>query len=131
MALTNEYIIQRLKEKFGEDLFTFQESYGMLELVAPKEMNLKVLNFLYDDAQLQFRFLTDLTGVHFPNRTGEELAVVYHLHNLQSNCRIRFKVHASVNQPEVLRLLVYSPLLIGWKERPMTFLEFNLWDIQI
>ncbi|NDB54073.1 MAG: NADH-quinone oxidoreductase subunit C, partial [Chitinophagaceae bacterium] len=57
MALTNEYIIQRLKEKFGEDLFTFQESYGLLELVAPKEMNLKVLNFLYDDAQLQFRFL--------------------------------------------------------------------------
>lgn len=101
MALTNEYIIQRLKEKFGEELFTFQESYGLLELVAPKEMNLKVLNFLYDDAQLQFRFLTDLTGVHYPNCTGEELAVVYHLHNLQSNCRIRFKVYTSVDQPDV------------------------------
>ncbi len=101
MALTNENIKQRLAEKFGETLFEVQEMVGMLEFAAPKEQNLKVLNFLFDDAQLQFRFLTDLTGVHYPDRKGQELAVVYHLHNLKDNVRIRFKVYTSIEQPEV------------------------------
>lgn len=101
MALTNEIITERLKEKFGEQLSGFSTPYGMLEFEAPKEINLKVLNFLYDDPQMQFRFLTDLTGVHDPNLAGRELAVVYHLHNFNDNIRIRFKVFTSVQQPDV------------------------------
>lgn len=101
MALTNEHIKQRLVEKFGEQVSGFGEPYGMLTFEAPKEMNLKVLNFLYDDAELKFRFLTDITGVHYPDKIGQELAVVYHLHNLEDNVRIRFKVFANVNQPDV------------------------------
>jgi NADH-quinone oxidoreductase subunit C len=60
-----------------------------------------VLNFLYDDAQLGFIFLTDLTGVHYPDQKGRELAVVYHLHNLKENIRLRFKVFTGVDQPDV------------------------------
>ena len=88
MALTNEIIQKRLSEKFPEQLSGFEEPYGMLTFQAPKELNLKVLNFLYDDEELKFRFMTDLCGVHYPNRKGEELAVVYHLHNLEDNVRI-------------------------------------------
>jgi NADH-quinone oxidoreductase subunit C len=73
----------------------------MLQFEAPKEINLKVLNFLYDDAQLGFIFLTDLTGVHYPDQKGRELAVVYHLHNLKENIRLRFKVFTGVDQPDV------------------------------
>ena len=101
MALSNEHIKQRLVEKFGDQVSGFEEHYGMLTFEAPREMNLKVLNFLYDDAELKFRFLTDITGVHYPDKTGHELAVVYHLHNLEDNVRIRFKVFANVNQPDV------------------------------
>lgn len=101
MALTNEHIKQRLVEKFGEQVSGFGEPYGMLTFEAPREMNLKVLNFLYDDAELKFRFLTDITGVHYPDKTGQELAVVYHLHNLEDNVRIRFKVFTNINQPDV------------------------------
>lgn len=101
MALSNEHIKQRLVEKFGDQVSGFEEPYGMLTFEAPREMNLKVLNFLYDDAELKFRFLTDITGVHYPDKTGHELAVVYHLHNLEDNVRIRFKVFANVNQPDV------------------------------
>ncbi|HRE36952.1 MAG TPA: NADH-quinone oxidoreductase subunit C [Chitinophagaceae bacterium] len=101
MALSNEHIKQRLVEKFGDQVSGFEEPYGMLTFEAPREMNLKVLNFLYDDAELKFRFLTDITGVHYPDKTGQELAVVYHLHNLEDNVRIRFKVFANVNQPDV------------------------------
>lgn len=98
--LTNEHIKQRLTEKFPE-LTGFEEPYGMLTFEAPKELNLKVLNFLYDDEELKFRFMTDLCGVHYPSDKGRELAVVYHLHNLEANVRIRFKVFTNIEQPDI------------------------------
>lgn len=101
MPLTNETIQQKLTEKFGESLTDWQEPYGMLTFTAPKDSNLKVLQFLFDDELLQFRFLTDLQAVHYPDRTGEELAVVYHLHNFVDNVRIRFKVYADIKTPDV------------------------------
>jgi NADH-quinone oxidoreductase subunit C len=101
MALTNEIIKQRLVEKFGEQVSNFEEPYGMLTFEAPKDLNLKVLNFLYDDEDLKFRFLTDLTVVHYPAYIGRELAVVYHLHNLVDNIRIRFKVFTDISKPDV------------------------------
>ena len=101
MALTNEIVKQRLIEKFGDQVSGFVEPYGMLTFEAPKEMNLKVLNFLYDDQELKFRFLTDLQAVHYPDNKGRELAVVYHLHNLVDNVRIRFKVFTDINTPDV------------------------------
>jgi len=99
--LTNEHIKQRLIEKFGEQLSGFEEPYGMLSFEAPKELNLKVLNFLFDDAELKFRFMNDLCAVHFPGNKGRELAVVYHLHNLSDNIRIRFKIFTDINTPDV------------------------------
>jgi len=99
--LTNEIIQQKLTEKFGDVLTDWKEPYGMLTFTAPKEMNLKVLQFLFDDADLKFNFLTDLQAVHYPDNKGAELAVVYHLHNWVDNIRIRFKVFTDINQPDV------------------------------
>jgi NADH-quinone oxidoreductase subunit C len=101
MLLTNDIIKQKLTEKFGEQVTDFTEPYGMLTFSAPKDLNLKVLNFLYDDTQLKFRFLTDLCAVHYPDQKGKELAVVYHLHNLEDNIRIRFKIFTDINEPGV------------------------------
>ncbi len=101
MELTNNYIKTRLTEKFGDQVSDFVEPYGMLTFTAPKEMNLKVLQFLYDDPELRFRFLTDLQAVHYPDNKGRELAVVYHLHNLTDNIRIRFKIFTAIETPDV------------------------------
>ena len=101
MALTNEIIKTRLTDKFGEAITGMEEPYGMLSVTVPCEQNLKVLNFLYDEPELGFRFLTDLTAVHFPDRKGEELCVVYHLHNLLENIRMRVKVYTPVEKPDV------------------------------
>ena len=99
--MTNETIKQKLSDKFGDQLTGWEEPYGMLTFSAPKEINLKVLQFLYDDPEMKFQFLTDLTAVHYPLNIGNELAVVYHLHNLVENVRIRFKIYADINQPDV------------------------------
>jgi NADH-quinone oxidoreductase subunit C len=116
MALTNQYIQEKLTEKFGDLVSNFQEIYGMLTFEAPKEANLKVLQFLYDEESLQFRFLTDLCAVHYPDKVGSELAVVYHLHNLIDNVRIRFKVFTSVTNPDVFTVSqLFSAA--NWMER--------------
>jgi NADH-quinone oxidoreductase subunit C len=101
MVLTNDYIKQRLIEKFGELVTNFSETYGMLTFEAPKEMNLKVMTFLFDDEELKFRFLTTLCGVHYPEQKRREIAVVYHLHNLVDNIRIRFKIFSDINMLDV------------------------------
>src|SRR5436190_10624004 len=101
MEMTNENIQQKLTEKFGDQLTEWNQPYGMLTFTAPKDLNLKVMTFLYDDPELKFTFLTDLTAVHYPDRKNEELAVVYHLHNLVYNIRLRMKVFAPVAQPDV------------------------------
>ena len=116
MVLTNEVIKQRLIEKFGEQVSNFEEPYGFLTFEAPKELNLKVLNFLYEDEDLKCRFLTDLTAVHYPAYKGRELAVVYHLHNLVDNIRVRFKVFADINQPDIFTATqLFSSA--NWQER--------------
>ena len=101
MPLNNEKIQQILTAKFGDQLTDWQAPYGMLTFTGPKEMNLKVLQFLFDEPELGFRFLTDLQAVHYPANKGQELAVVYHLHNLVDNIRIRFKVFTDITQPDV------------------------------
>ena len=116
MSLTNDHIKQRLIEKFGGGVTGFGEPYGMLTFESPKDLNLKVLQFLYDDAELRFQFMTDLQAVHYPGQTGRELAVVYHLHNLVDNIRIRFKVFTDINTPDVYSATsLYSAA--NWMER--------------
>jgi len=99
--MNNQIIRQKLTDKFGDQLTGWEEPYGMLTFSAPKEINLKVLQFLFDDPELKFQFLTDLTAVHYPSNIGGELAVVYHLHNLVENVRIRFKIYTDINKPDV------------------------------
>jgi NADH-quinone oxidoreductase subunit C len=116
MGLTNDQVKQKLTEKFGETLSEWEEPYKLLTFRAPAEMNLKVLQFLYDDEELHFHFLTDLTAVHYPNRKSEELAVVYHLHNLKSNIRLRMKIYVPIDKPDVFTA---TQLFSGanWMER--------------
>jgi NADH-quinone oxidoreductase subunit C len=114
--VTNETIQQQLQQKFGDQVTNFQQPYGMLTFEAPKEMNLKILQFLYDEPQLKFQFLTDICAVHYPDNEGNELAVVYHLHNLVDNVRIRFKVFTAAERPDVFSA---TALYAGanWMER--------------
>ena len=99
MPLTNQTIEESLTNKFGETISGFHDPYGMLTFEAPKNDNLKVLQYLYDE--LGFRFMTDLCAVHYPDNKSAELAIVYQLHNMHENVRIRFKVFTDIQVPDV------------------------------
>src|SRR5690606_10543534 len=115
MSLTYDILKEKLTAKFGEQV-GYDEQYDMLNVTVPAEMNWKLLQFLYDEEDLKYRFLTDLTGAHFPERVGEELNVIYHLHNLEDNIRLRVKIYVPVEKPDVFTT---TKLFAGanWMER--------------
>lgn len=113
--MDNAFIQTKLEEKFGEQVSGFEEPYGMLTFETTEENNIELLRFLAD-SELGFGFLTDLTVVHYPDNKGRELVVVYHLHNLIANIRIRFKVFLDSNMPNI-RTATTLYESANWQER--------------
>lgn len=104
-----------LENKFS--FFTnWEEQFGLVTATIPAEKNLGTIKDLYEDEQLKFRFLTDLTVVHYPDRKDEELCVVYHLHNLEDNIRLRLKAYVPISKPDIESA---TPVFSGanWMER--------------
>jgi len=115
MSLTYENLRQVLSDKFG-DSAVYEESFGMLSVTVPSAQILKLLQFLYENEGMGFRFLSDLSGVHYPERQGEEFCVVYHLHNLVENVRLRVKTFVPAEKPDVFTATKVFPGA-NWMER--------------
>ncbi len=114
--LTQEAIQQKLEAQFPGQLSNFVDNYGILTFDAVKESNLKVMNFLIENKELNFSWLNDLTAIHYPDRVGEELAVVYLLQNLQTRTRLRMKCYVPVAKPDIFTASSIH-LSANWQER--------------
>lgn len=114
--MTNDTIQQKIQDKFGAAVKGFEAPYGMLTFEIAADKNIELLQYLYDEPDLAFRFLTDVTVVHFPEDKGRELAVVYHLHNLVDNVRIRFKSFIDILDPQINTATVLYESA-NWQER--------------
>jgi len=89
--ITNEELLNSLNAKF-EGLFTVVgEPFGLLTIDTTRDHIIDVLTFLKTDAALQFIYLTDITAIHYPEQE-KQIGVIYHLHSLVNNVRIRIKV---------------------------------------
>lgn len=63
-----------------------------------------------------FIYLTDICAAHYPEKVGAEFEVIYHLHNLIENQRVRLKVdlaESDINIPTLTVLFVGA----NWMER--------------
>jgi NADH-quinone oxidoreductase subunit C len=89
--ITNEEIVGLITAKFGATLVIHGEPYGLLTVETNREQIISLLTFLKEDATLKFGFLTDITAIHYPE-LEKQIGVIYHLHSLQNNIRIRIKV---------------------------------------
>jgi NADH-quinone oxidoreductase subunit C len=106
----------KLQGTFGDDIISSEIMRDFPVFTVKKDRIEDVVKYLYDDPELQFCFLTDLCGIHFPNNKGQELGVIYHLHNLQKNWRIRMRIFFSDTDVEVPSLTtVFSAA--NWMER--------------
>ena len=99
--LDNKFVFDKLREKFGESIIGYEENFELIAIYGDKEYNLKILQYLYDEEELAFRFMTDLTAVHYPNQIGEELIVTYLVYNMQKNFHVRLKFALDINKPDI------------------------------
>lgn len=84
-----EDILVELKKQFSGMISKVSEPYGFLTLEVKKEKVKELIFFLKNT--LGFGFLTDICGIHYPENQEKELGVIYHLHHLVDNFRIRLK----------------------------------------
>ncbi|SFC57433.1 NADH-quinone oxidoreductase subunit C [Parapedobacter composti] len=98
--LSNERVVECLNKRFEGRFSQLEEAYGLLTIETNKEDILDVLELLKTDEELQFIYLTDITAVHYPE-LPKEFAVVYHLHSLVNNIRIRIKVFLEGTYPAI------------------------------
>ncbi len=102
MALETANIQEKIDQKFGANVLDFQTQHGIFSFEATSEVIHDVIRFLKEDADLNFHFLTDLCGIHYPdNDVNHQFAVVYHMHNWVENVRIKIKTYLNGNNPEV------------------------------
>lgn len=116
MSLNLEYIQNKLNTRFNNDVSEWDEQYGIISFRVAPLKNLEVVQYLFQEKDLAFQFLTDITAAHFPERKGEELCVVTHLHNLTDNVRLKIKAFVNIEQPDTYSLV---PQFLGanWMER--------------
>ncbi len=94
-------------------------AYDELIVTTRRDAVVKVLTFLRDDVNCQFRQLMDICGVDYPQRE-ERFEVVYNLLSLTHNFRVRIKVRTDEDTPVPSVTGVFSSA--GWFER-------EAWDL--
>ncbi len=84
-------LIEKLKQRFGADILDSHSNHGNDTIVVSRERVLDIMRALHDEADLDFEFLIDVTGV---DRFGREprFEVVYHLKSIAHGCRLRVKI---------------------------------------
>jgi NADH-quinone oxidoreductase subunit C len=113
--IANEVLLQKLTDKFPGLVTETGADFGLLTVETGKDVITDVLTFLKTDAALQFIFLTDLTAIHYPE-LEKPIGVIYHLHSLTTNTRIRIKVFLTL---EDLHIPTATTIWDGanWMER--------------
>lgn len=83
---------------FGSDLLKTENPDGISTFTIRSNAVIPVIKYLKE--QLGFTFLTDLCGIHYPE---QELpfGVIYHLHNFNTNTRVRVKAFIPAGDPKI------------------------------
>tara|TARA_B100000315_G_scaffold260653_1_gene323730 strand:- start:718 stop:1371 length:654 start_codon:yes stop_codon:yes gene_type:complete len=105
--------------ELGDAVASTEIINGELVLHTSRDALIKVMTFLKDDVNCQFKLLMELCGVDYPERE-ERFDVVYCLLSLTQNTRIRVKVSTDETTPVPSLTSVYSSA--GWWER-------EAWDL--
>jgi NADH-quinone oxidoreductase subunit C len=110
----NEQTIAIVKQQFESEVMLIEEPYQFLTISLKPEKIIEIIQYLHDNAETQFQFLTTLCGIHYPDQN--QIAVMYQLHNMRTNQKVRLKIYLPQTKPE-------TPTLTGifaaanWMER--------------
>ena len=109
-----ERVLGVLRAKYEDEILHVETPYNFLTVTLRKENIVEIIRYLYDHPETKFQFLTSLAGVHYPEL--KQIAVVYQLHNMVSNERLRLKIYLSEEHTITQTL---TPVFAGanWMER--------------
>lgn len=113
--MTNALVLEAINREFPDAVVQSSEPYGFLTIELKKSEIKKVIHHL-KESSFDFNFLTDICGIHSPENEAKELGVIYHVHALVSNFRLRLKTFFPKDDAEVESL---TDLFAGanWMER--------------
>ena len=110
---------EALAENFGSAILSTKTALDELSVHVETSEIQKVLVFLRDDINCQFKLLMELCGVDYPERENR-FEVVYCLLSLSRNIRVKIRVSANERVPVPSVTGVFSSA--GWWER-------EAWDL--
>ena len=99
---------------FPQDVISTEIKLGELMVRTRAGAIVRVLTFLRDEVNCQFKMLVDLCGVDYPERENR-FDVVYNLLSLSHNRRVRVKVETDEDTPVPSIVGVFS--VANWFER--------------
>ena len=85
-------LVKKLRAKFKEAVIEATEFLGQLTIRIEPSKIVEVCDALKLDRETPFNYLSDLTAVHYPDRTDAPFDVVYNLYSIPANERVRLKV---------------------------------------
>lgn len=109
-----EKVNEKLNSRFPGAVLTAELLYDFPVFNIGHDNIHGVLQFLKEDPDLNFHFLTDLTAIQTPDE--KKLGVIYHLHNMQKNVRVRLKSFFDITKPEIPTATDLWPAA-NWMER--------------
>lgn len=86
-----ERAVQKLGEQFADVPFEVHRFRDEVTVHVARESIVAVAQFLRDDQELRYNYLSDLTANDWPQR-DPRFEVVYHLYSLEHFTRLRLKV---------------------------------------
>lgn len=116
--MNTEELLNKITEKINSEINGAIEnaevSYDFPVFYIHKDKIHNVLTLLKNDPEFNFHYLTDLTGIQTEDE--KHLGVIYHLHNMPKNFRIRVKTFFPITHPEIASV---TDLWAGanWMER--------------
>jgi NADH-quinone oxidoreductase subunit C len=112
-------LLEEVTTELGDALRVGRVDHGELTLHVQTGAIVRVLTYLRDQPNCQFKMLIDLCGVDYPERE-QRFEVVYHLLSLRHNQRVRTKVSTDETTPVPSVTSVFGAA--NWYER-------EVWDM--
>jgi NADH-quinone oxidoreductase subunit C len=113
-AELREQTINVLKDKYEDEVLLVETPYDFLTITLKPEKITEIIEYLKDHTDTQFKFLTTLCGIHYPDQ--HSIAVMYQLHNMVLNERIRLKIFLPEKDPATPTITHLFPAA-NWLER--------------
>jgi NADH-quinone oxidoreductase subunit C len=111
-TVTEEKIVSVIREKFPDQITSVETPFDFLTIYLKAEKIVDIIKYLYE--QEKYQYLTTLCGIHYPET--KTIQIMYQLHKLTENKRVRLKISLSEDKPSVKTLTTVFPAA-NWMER--------------